>query len=129
MIRKIKKGNDDMFLCFCGKRFQYPQSLLRHGRNCIGDSLENNKGLNIGISRFKDSIYENGVSMEEQNGVTTKEQSEVMTEEQSGVMTEEQSGVTTEEQNGVAVAELTDCIGIYTLEYYANGRGQELESN
>src|SRR5215471_16343805 len=39
-VVKIKRSDDNAFKCKCGKSFQYPDSLRRHGKICNDELAE-----------------------------------------------------------------------------------------
>lgn len=39
-MTEVKKRDDDMFKCNCGKSFTLPTSLQRHARDCNGDIVD-----------------------------------------------------------------------------------------
>ena len=67
-IKEIIKGKDDVFTCGCGRVFQYPQSILRHGRRCKGFEQDDNRGINIKLSQSGDFVDEMEVTESENLG-------------------------------------------------------------
>jgi hypothetical protein len=39
-VAEVKRGDENMFKCNCGKRFGFPGSLQRHAKRCGGDVIE-----------------------------------------------------------------------------------------